>query len=110
MATVKLKIKNTEGVSESVTVQVIHEKMKTLRNGATFTDGHLAKLASKGKLSDEELTESPALINITQAQALEMIEEAFLNGSNNFEQVAEAPKAKPKVKSEEASEEGSKSE
>jgi hypothetical protein len=71
MADIILKIKNTEGVAETVKLTVVNKISRRLKAGKSYRFGDLVVLAESGELSEDATTESPALVGMSQDEALE---------------------------------------
>lgn len=100
-----ITLKDTEGVKQVLAVKPVNPKIKTLKGGKSYEAGHLFELAKEGKLSEEATKASPALVSMTQAQAVDIILDAFKNSSVNIE-VVDVPEAKdPKTTKKAATEE-----
>lgn len=79
-----ITLRDIDGVKQVLSVAPVNPLIKTLRQGKVYQAGHLMKLAAGEELTQAEYKESPALVTITQAQAVEMVEDAFLNRSPNI--------------------------
>lgn len=91
---VKLKIQNTEGVESTVNVTAENPKIRTLLSaGQFYRDGDLIQLAATGKLNDEAAEASPALLEMSQETAIEIVTDRFKEGSDNLTSVVEPKKA-----------------
>lgn len=78
---ISLKLKNTEGKEVTKKLVVTNPLVKTLIAGKSYRFGHLVSLAAKGTLSEAELKESPALVGMSAAKALGMVEDAYRAGT-----------------------------
>lgn len=80
----KIQIKNSKDKVEEIQVTVKNEKVKTLFRGLHYQEGDLLKYAEKGELTDEESKRSPALVEMSQEEAKEIVINAIKNKSQNI--------------------------
>lgn len=82
MYKVKITLPDVNGDLQQIEVVCVKSRLRLL-DGQSYRIEHLCKLASGAALSANDYSQSPALLTITAAKAVEMVSEMFANGSEH---------------------------